>query len=124
MATTAFGRSARAVDPASLLLGPRPSAAVPVLLRLVVGPEKKLGLSCGLPHVNLELPHVSCDPVGAAGFNLPERAQARGTHAGRRGSRDPLYSFNNLLEKIASGLPGQKSRSWTRNVRPGCGSPH
>ena len=36
MATTAFGRGARAVDPASLLLGPRPPAAVPALLRLVV----------------------------------------------------------------------------------------
>ena len=28
---------------------------------------------------------------------LSERAQARGTHAGRRGSRDPLYPFNSLL---------------------------
>ena len=80
---------------------PRPLAAVPALLRLVVVPEKKLGLSCGLPHVNLELPHVSCDPVGAAGFNLSERAQARGTHAGRRGSRDPLPFPITLLEAVS-----------------------
>ena len=77
---------------------PRPSAAVPPLLRLVVVPEKKLGLSCGLQHVDLELPHVSCDPVGAAGFNLSERAQARGTHAEGVGRGDPLYSFNSLLK--------------------------
>ena len=35
-----------------------------------------------------------------------------------------LYSFNSLLDKLASSLPRQKSRSWIRKVRPGCGSPH
>ena len=70
-----------AAVPARLILRlsssrPWPLAAVPALLRLVVVPEKKLDLSWGLPHVDLELPHFSCDPVGAAGFNLSERAQA------------------------------------------------
>ena len=87
MATTAFGRGARAVDPASLLLGPRPLAAVPALLRLVVVSFFAFGSGAAEKH---------CATPNLKVATLSERAQARGTHAVRRGSRNPLYSFNSL----------------------------
>ena len=64
---------------------PRPLAAVPALLRLVVvrsSPSAQVPRKPPWPNIKVA--------------TLSERAQARGTHAGRRGSRDPLYSFNSL----------------------------
>ena len=76
------------------------------------------------PRATVEEERVSLSLKGDRTHIAAHRRERRGGAKECDSNHAPSRCWDEYAEKIASSFPGQKSRSWTRNVRPGCGSPH
>ena len=72
-------------------------AVVRLILRLSSSEQLCYASSSFVLRLRLRCRGKHCATPNLKVATLSERAQARGTHAVRRGSRDPLYFFNGLL---------------------------